>query len=204
MSNMMEAMIFHQSKIPLDIICLPSDRPEGPNQMQFHVPGRPRDIALSGESFKTYLSPSQYDRRLFALNSTRGPTGYQVMIPHLPIQHFCIRPASPTGRNASHIEVTLATSLGGDAAYPKGVYLYFATLASHELLQDTKHCGACFAIQDDKKKGFRMTYACSFTFRLCRTGSSCRTAHPNVLPAMLVERDKEVLVDIGTQNVITP
>lgn len=162
-------------------------------------PGAHTIIALSEESFKIYLSPWSYDRRLFALSSTHGPTGYRVMIPHLPIQQFCIRPASSSGRNASHIEVTLSTSLGGDATYPKGVYLYFATLASHELLQDTQHWGAYFVILDDRTNRFHIVYACSFTLRLCRAGSSCRTAHPNILPAMLVKRDTTVLVDRGTQ-----
>ncbi|KAK6843913.1 Het domain protein [Apiospora arundinis] len=194
MSDMMGAMIFRQHRIPLDIICLPSDHPEGPIPMHFRVPERPRDLVLTEESFKTYLS--QYDRRQFSLDSTHGPTGYRVMIPQFPIQQFCIRPTSYVDSNDSHIEVLLATSLGDDVTYRKGVYLYFATLPSHGLLQDTKHCGACFVIEYDKKKSLSMRYACSLKFRLCRAGA-CRTARPNIIPAMLVRRDVMVLVDIG-------
>ncbi|KAK6866345.1 hypothetical protein PG995_002873 [Apiospora arundinis] len=198
MSDMMGAMIFRQHRIPLDIICLPSDHPEGPIPMHFHVPERPRDLVLTEESFKTYLS--QYDRRQFALDSTHGPTGYRVMISQFPIQQFCIRPTSYVDSNVSHIEVLLATSLGDDVTYRKGVYLYFATLPSHGLLQDTKHCGACFVIEYDKKKSLSVRYACSLKFRLCRAGSSCRTARPNIIPAMLVGRDVKVLVDIGHKS----
>ena len=53
-SNMMEAMILDQERIPLDLLCVASDDYRGDTDLGFQVPRKPRDVILSEESFKTF------------------------------------------------------------------------------------------------------------------------------------------------------
>ena len=191
----MKAMFFSQSRIPLDLLCLPSKNPDRGANPLYQIPLRPRDVILSKESFKTVLRPT-FNSDRFSLDNNSGPAGYRVMIPNLPTERFCVQFGSSTRGTTAHVEVILSKSLGSDACCPKGVYLYFATVASHELLRDTKHRGACFLVRRDDERTLGITYTCSFHFKLCRNGS-CRTGRSPTLPALLIQRGVKVVVDIG-------
>ncbi|KAK3384832.1 hypothetical protein B0H63DRAFT_542848 [Podospora didyma] len=70
-SNMMEAMILHQERIPLDLLYVASDDHNRNTHVEFRVPTRPRDVILSEESFKTSLT-SHLDKGILLYTEAMG------------------------------------------------------------------------------------------------------------------------------------
>lgn len=156
----------------MDIFCLPTERPAANEIVEIcsgWIPLQPRDYKLQRTSYDRSVRRSLtgfLDLPVYFLDTANGPPGYIVHVTNTEESSFCVL----VRRNATtvaHAEVTLPYRLDALIDHPANLYLYFATVAGHPLLRDTKHWGSCFVVQKWQKNKLVLKYLCNLTFKQC-------------------------------------